>query len=451
MMKNKKLLSLLLALVMVLSLAACGSKDKPQDSGTPGGGDSQQAAPSTPDTPSGGGASPVELTFWAGLTGADLAAMEGMVNTFNGSQSNIKVNFMSLSWSEIFAKLETSFNTSSGPDAMLMHVTDIPVYGSRDMLTPLDDIAAACGIQEADYPKSVWAGAFYDGTQYAIPWDYHHMAIYVNKAMFEAANLDPTAAFTDEASFLAACEALKESGVYALSMGATHGHTERYWYGLLHQLGGSFCDDSFTTAEFASPAGEQALTFLNSLVEKGYVPFNQDDIDADWLAGQTAMVMEGPWFTPTAVQADFEFTTLPFPQIGTTNAVWGSSHTMTVPRFDGRSPEKTAAINEFLSYMVEHSYEWGATSGQIPANYKVSASDEYKACDFYPYQVTFIDSSQGVVYEPLCAADAEFGADNALSPVVTAVSDIITGRESDVSAVLANAAEKVNDIFDEYN
>ena len=205
MMKNKKLLSLLLALVMVLSLAACGSKDKPQDSGTPGGGDSQQAAPSTPDTPSGGGASPVELTFWAGLTGADLAAMEGMVNTFNGSQSNIKVNFMSLSWSEIFAKLETSFNTSSGPDAMLMHVTDIPVYGSRDMLTPLDDIAAACGIQEADYPKSVWAGAFYDGTQYAIPWDYHHMAIYVNKAMFEAANLDPTAAFTDEASFLAAC------------------------------------------------------------------------------------------------------------------------------------------------------------------------------------------------------------------------------------------------------
>lgn len=65
--------------------------------------------------------------------------------------------------------------------------------------------------------------------------------------------------------------------------------------------------------------------------------------------------------------------------------------------------------------------------------------------------MTFIDSSQGVVYEPLCAADAEFGADNALSPVVTAVSDIITGRESDVSAVLANAAEKVNDIFDEYN
>lgn len=444
-MKTKKLLSLLLALVMVLSLAACGSgNDKPQNN-QPSENNQQQ----TSDEGSSSG--PVELTFWAGLTGADLAAMEGMVNNFNESQSNITVNFTSLSWSEIFAKLETSFNTSSGPDAMLMHVTDIPVYGSRGMLTPLDDIASACGIQEADYPKSVWEGAFCDGTQYAIPWDYHHMAIYVNKAMFEAAGLDPNAAFEDEASFLAACEALKNSGVYALSLGATHAHSERYWYGLLYQMGGSFCDSGFTTAQFASPAGESALTFLNSLVEKGYAPYNEDDIDADWLSGQTAMLMEGPWFTCTAVQADFEFTTLPFPQIGSDFAVWGSSHTMTVPRYDGRSAEKTAAINEFLTYMINHSYEWGATSGQIPANYKVSSSDEYKACDYYPYQVTFIESSQGVFYEPLCAADAEFGADNALSPVVTAVTDILTGSEKDVAASLAKAADKVNDIFEDYN
>lgn len=440
MRKLKKTLALLVCLVMMLSLAACGSSQT--ESTAPAEAASSEAAPA---------AEKVQLTFWAGLTGDDLNAMQGMVDEFNASQDGIEVTFYSVSWSEIFSKLEASYDTDVCADVMLMHVTDIPNYGARGMLSDMSELAAACGITEADYPASVWAGAFYDGVQYAIPWDYHHFCLYVNNEMFTAAGLDPTAAFEDEAAFLSACEALKTAGYSAIGVGAADAHTYRAWYGLLYQLGGSFCDDAFTTAEFASPEGEQALAWLRSLVDKGYAPEHEDDAQSDWLSGKVAIRFDGPWFTPTAVKSDIDFSVIPFVKLSDTGAVWGSSHTLTVPNRTNRSAEKTEAINTFYSWMISHGYEWGAKSGQIPANYNVAASDEYKACDIYQYQKTFIDTAEWVHYEPLCTADSEFGADNALSPVLTAVTNIVSGNSTDIAAELQTAADSVNDIFAEYN
>lgn len=439
-MKNfRRILALVLCLALAFSVTACstgGSSSSSSSGGSASGSDS---------------GSTVELTFWGGLTGDDAKAMQGMVDDFNSSQSDIHVTWFTVSWSEVFSKFETSFNTDAAPDVMLMHVTDIPNYASRDMITPLADVAKACNISESDYSKPVWNGAFYDGTQYAIPWDYHELAVYVNNTLFKNAGLDPTKAFTSEDEFFSACEALKASGTTPVSLGVTHGHTGRFWYSLLYQYGGSFCDDSFTKAEFNSDAGVKAMTFLNKIIENGYAPAGETDIDGDWLGGTTAMNFEGPWFTPTAVAAGMDFSILPFPQIGETQAIWGSSHTLTVPKYDGRSAEKTDAINVFLAWMIEHSYTWGEKSGQIPANNTVSSSKEYTSCDIYKYQKTFIDTSEYVHYEPLCPADAEFGFDNSISPILTAVSNVLSGNGSDIQTELKTAEDAVNSIFKEYS
>lgn len=442
----KRFFAILLSISLLIAMTACSGSNGTTNPAA--GTDNTGETVATSGTKTSDGA--VELTFWAGLTGGDMAAMQGMVDAFNASQSDIKVNFYSISWSEIFSKFEASFNTENGPDIMLMHPTDIPNYASREMLSDVAEISSVAGVRKEDYPESVWNGAFFNGIQYAIPCDYHSMGVYVNNSLFQAAGLDPTAEITSEEQFFAICDALKASGVYPMSMSPSYAHTYRYWYGLLYQFGGTFCDDSFTTASFNSDAGVKAMEFLAKIVDKGYCPTNETDIDADWLAGQTAMVIEGPWFTPTAVQADFEFSTIPFPTIGNSPAVWGSSHTLTVPRFDKRSAEKTEATKTFLAYFVEHTYEWGATSGQIPANNAVSASEEYKSCDFYQYQLAFIESASGVHYEPLCAADAEFGADNTLSPVMVAITNCLTDTSVDFMTELNSAAESVNDIFSEY-
>ena len=158
------------------------------------------------------------------------------------------------------------------------------------------------------------------------------------------------------------------------------------------------------------------------------------------------MVIEGPWFTPSAMASDLNFTTVPFPQVLGENSVWGSSHTITVPRYDKRSEEETEATQEFIGWIVENSFNWAAQSGQIPANQKVRESEEYKALEMYQYAQAFIDQAEYVKYEPLCPGTSEFGADNELSPVANAVYSVISKEKDSVSA-LDEAAESVDKIL----
>lgn len=188
------------------------------------------------------------------------------------------------------------------------------------------------------------------------------------------------------------------------------------------------------------------MDFMASWVANGYAPEAEADIDADWLGGTTAMVIEGPWFVPTAMESGLNFATVEFPQVLAENAVWGSSHTITVPRYDDRSDEETEATQTFIKWLVDNSFNWSAQSGQIPANRQVRESDDYMNLDLYQYAQAFINQADYVVYEPLCPGTSEFGADNELSPVANAVYSVVSG-ENDSPAALAEAADSVDSIL----
>ena len=205
--------------------------------------------------------------------------------------------------------------------------------------------------------------------------------------------------------------------------------------------------EDMSAAAFNTEEGAKALDFMASWVTNGFAPEAQADIDADWLGGNTAMVIEGPWFIPTAMNSAMNFTTVEFPQVFEENAVWGSSHTITVPVYDDRDKEVVAATNTFIGWLVENSFEWAASSGQIPANMTVQSSEEYKALELYQYAEAFINVADYVVYEPLCPGTSEFGADNELSPVANAVYSVISGEATSAEA-LDTAAQSVDLILE---
>lgn len=426
----KKLISVLLSVaLMACMVTACGSSSE--------GGGSDDSGGKT------------QLTFWAGLTGDDQQAMADMVEQFNSEQDKIEVEFYSVTWGEIFTRFSAASNTENGPDVMLMHPTDLPSYASRDMIVPLNDLAESVGINGEDYSDVIWQGNQVDGEQYGIPLDYHCMSLFINLDAFEAAGLTAEdAQVTTVEEFNALCDKLTTDDQYAIGLGSNYAHTYRYWYGLLSQAGGNFLNDDMSAAEFSSPEGAEALDFLASWVENGYAPEAEADIDADWLGGTIAMVIEGPWFVPTAMESGLNFATVEFPQVLGENAVWGSSHTITVPRYDDRSEEKTAATETFIKWLVDNSFNWSAQSGQIPANSQVRDSEDYQNLDLYPYAQAFINQADYVVYEPLCPGTSEFGADNELSPVANAVYSVVSG-ENDSESALAEAADSVDGILQE--
>ena len=401
----------------------------------------------------GAAAAETKINFWAGFTGADKQGMEGIVALFEKQNPDIDVEFYSVPWTELFTKFAASFGTDSGPDIMIMHATDIPNYSELGMLSTLEDVATELGISADDYSASVWAGNTYNGSQWGIPLDYHPMGVYKNVAAFEAAGLDPNMSFDSAEVFLDACKKLTVKDAsgnvtqYALGIGSDHAHTMRYWYSLLYQAGGSFLDEGNEKAVFADEAGVKALQYLADLVHvEGVVPYHESDIDADFLSGRIAMVIEGPWFVPAMRESSIAYTTCPFPQIFENQAVWAGSHTLTIPAFSA-SAERADAGKKLLKFIVENSIEWGK-GGQIPASFKVVSSDAYKALDEYAQFKAFIDQAEFVHFEPLIPKTSELGADNQLSPVLNAVYVPIRGDGAAADA-LAEAAAATDRILAE--
>jgi multiple sugar transport system substrate-binding protein len=387
----------------------------------------------------------VSINLWAGFTGADMQAMESMVQGFEEANPDVDVEFYSAPWNEMFTKFATAYGTDSGPDALVMHATDIPNFASRDMLTPLDELTSELGIEASSFAEPVWAGNTYDGTQWGIPLDYHPMAVFKNTAAFEAAGIDPDIQFDSKESFLEVARALTKDGKYGISLGSDHAHTMRYWYGLLHQAGGEFLGEDGTDARFADDAGVEALQFLHDLIDVEKVaPPNQSDIDRDFLSGNTAMVIEGPWFIPSAEEAGLDYTVAPFPTIFETPATWAGSHTLTIPKNTDEARQEAAL--ELVRYLSENSVEWAASSGQIPASFDVVESEEYKALPHYDEYQAFISQAEDVHFEPLIPKTAELGADNQLSPVMAGVLEGVRG-DAPVPTALETAAQRTDEIL----
>jgi len=391
-------------------------------------------------------AEPVTIRFWGGWTGPDKFGMEKIVNNFVAENPDIKVEFFTAPWTEVFTKFSTTFGTTAAPDLLAMHVSDISQFASRGMLMEVADIAAANNIKPVDFPANVWEGQFYNSQQFGIPLDYHPMAVYKNADMYGAAGLDPNVTWKSMDSFVDSMQKTTKDDVFGLAIGVNHSHTMRYWYGwLFQQNGGAFLNEEQTQTAFNSDQGVKALQFMYDLSYKyKVVPPHESDIDKDFLSGKVAALIEGPWWVPgVKEQKDLNIVVAPFPQVFDQPAVWAGSHTLTLPKRADQA--KIDATIKLLSYIVTHSVDWG-NSGQIPASLSVIQSDAYKNLPDYKYYKVFIEQANTIHFEPLVVQTASFGADNSMSPVLNAILAVMLD-EADPKEALDLAASEINAIF----
>jgi multiple sugar transport system substrate-binding protein len=376
--------------------------------------------------------------------------MQEIVDNFNAEHPDINVKFWTSAWTNVFTKFQTSFATGDPPDVLIVHVTDIPQFASRKMLQPLAERLEKIGIKPDEYFARMWESTFHEGAQYAVPLDFHSMAIYCNVELFEKAGVDPHHVFTDREDFIETAKKLVvkddkgEITQYGIAIGSTHAHTARYWHGLLYQNGGELLTSDNKKAAFNSQAGIEAYQFLVDLVYKHKVaPEQQFDIDRDFLSGKTAMVIEGPWWVPSASE-QLDYVTVPFPQIFGRKGVWANSHCITLP---GRGDEdrQNAALT-LIKYISDNSFNWGKLGGQIPAKKSVVESAEYQGLENYLRFKTFIDEADYVYYEPILIQTAQIGYDNSMSPLITAMEDIMLQKKSPKDA-LDEAAAAIDKIL----
>jgi multiple sugar transport system substrate-binding protein len=318
----------------------------------------------------------VDLQFWNGLTGGDGPYMRRMVQQFNNEHDNIKVAMSAYPWDEYYQKLATSVQSGRAPNIGIIHLDSLPTNAARNVVSPLDDVASALGLKEADFDANVWKAGIYKGQRYGIPLDIHPIAFFYNKTTMKTAGLDPESPPKTRADYEAALAAFKKAGIQGqwIFPGAWPTFPIVVW-----QFGGELWTEGAAEAAFNSPQAIEGLSWVRSLIENGHSPKNVGT-GADGVAfqnGKNPFWWHGPWNINALNEVkklDWGVTELP--QIGSVQAAMGGSHNLVLPRQRTPDKNKLEASKVFVNWLSTNSLEW-AKAGQVPARNSVREGAEF--------------------------------------------------------------------------
>lgn len=295
--RRRPLIAAALAASAALLLAACGSS---------GGGTGANGT--------------INLSFWNGLTGPDRPAVEHLVSEFNSSQSKIHISMSVMPWDVLYQKLLPAYGAHKGPDLVGMDSNQVPVYASKGVLQPLDQLFSE-GVQKSTLVgPAVTAGQF-NGKTYGLPIENTPVLLYYNKKMFKAAGLDPNKPPTNWSEWADDAKKLTTSAgsngkpsQYGMAFGVHD--TIEVMPILMWEANGGILSSDGKSVLLDSAGSKQAVSYWTKLIATDHIsPLGLSGADADKLiqSGKAAMEVNGPWATTGYKQAGIDYGLAPVP------------------------------------------------------------------------------------------------------------------------------------------
>jgi multiple sugar transport system substrate-binding protein len=334
----------------LLALAACSSNSSP---GGGSGGNSSSAA--------------ITLTEEDYYGAAPQNTQIQGVLTQCGTQAGVKVVHQEEPRAQLVPKLLQEAASRSLPDLMLVDNPDLQQLASTGGLVSL----SANGLSTKGlYPSIVSAGE-YQSQSYGIAPGVNDLALYYNKDLFTKAGLTPPKTWAQ----LSADAKTLTSGARK-GIGFSAAATEEGSF----QFEPFFWSAGADLKDLSSPQAVTALTLWKTLVDDGYasksvVNWTQADVEAQFQAGNAAMMVNGPWQLPVlngTKGLHFGVVSIPVPSAADPSVsplggeVWAVGHSNS-----SREAKAVAVVKCLLSTSV--SVAWSKDAGYIPSNEAAAA------------------------------------------------------------------------------
>lgn len=271
----KKLIALLLALLMVLSLGACAAKEETPAKEEAPATSNEAEAPAEEETEAPAEESDalpyegVTLTYWfPPYTGEDQSWWEDVFAEFT-AQTGAAVEVTIVPWGDMSAKYMTGFMSGEGPDVFYM--TNEMMYDMVDAGACLD--LSAYYSEEEAAEQLFWSAGNKLGGQYAAPFTagVGYRGMMFNMDLLEAAGVTEIPTTWDEV--IAAGQKIKDAGVceYPVMYGMGAGNNTAVLNSFLPTLwsaGGDMVNAEGTAAAINSDEALAACQYLYDLIYK---------------------------------------------------------------------------------------------------------------------------------------------------------------------------------------
>ena len=408
----KKLITLLLAAVMVFSLAACGGEKAPAEA--PAAGEEAPAA-----------AEKVSLDVIISQYGNKTADWWKQFEAdFEAANADIDLNIEIVSWNDIYSVVNTRISTNSQPD--ILNISGFADYVADDLLMPAEEYVSEK--TKSVLVPSFWESNSIDGTVWALPILASCRALFCNQDILDEAGV---AVPTNWDEVMTTCAAVKEKcpGItpWGLDISTDEGQAAFSYYAW--NFGGGYVDGSGKW-NLNSAENVAAVEYIAELYNSGYCNANPTTdtrypLQDQFNAGSLAMMI-GPFNMLTA-DSKVNATIADLPTNNAKSVALGVCDQLMVFQDESaKNPEaRTAAITKFFDafYELETYAGYMVYEGFLPATTDASellAKEAEKftdcngapgrseffanfcallpSCQFYPMQMAeWMDVRNGVI------------------------------------------------------
>jgi raffinose/stachyose/melibiose transport system substrate-binding protein len=364
----RKTLTVVLAVGLVGSLAACSSSssnDKKVDSG-----------------------GKVSLTLWdqsVGNTDPSAKLLPEIVAQWNKDHPDIQVERVGTTGEQYKTKIKTSIAAGEAPDLfygmgggsfMQPYIESQNVLEITSYLD--DDIKSKMGAGMAEAIET-------DGKIYTLPVYTHIANLYVNTALFEKAGAKIPTTYTE---LLDAVEKLKAAGITPALLGEKDRWPGMYWYDIIamRQAGNAAVIEAFKDpSKWNSPDFVAAATKMQELAKAGafnssMFSMSYDEMLGAFNAGNGAMMFQANWVNAgiedPASASKGNVKVIPFPVMedgkGTATEIFGGAVDGFFISSKTKHPKEAV---EFLKYLSEQLGTQGFLAGAGLPSWKTDGLD----------------------------------------------------------------------------
>jgi len=229
--------------------------------------------------------------------------MDAVIASFTRS-TGVQVETTINPWEQYWVRMQTSLASGTGPDVFWLNYPRAVDYYPTGLIQEISTYIQRDNVDMSKFPKSLVDMYSYNGKNYGIPKDYDTIALFYNKALFDAKGVPyPTDNWT-WADLRRAAERLTDANVHGFIVGP---ETQTFLYSWILSNNGTLISADRSTMHYNTPENVEALREALRFSQDRLSPTGADLLELDavsrFMGGLAAMVTWGSWAVPPFSEA----------------------------------------------------------------------------------------------------------------------------------------------------